>query len=78
MTILTVSGVHADPKPLADCTLLVAHDANAQNAKRQETSSVVSPSAGPYALLPSDPSHEYRLCLWDRVVCLRQSPDKPS
>lgn len=25
--------------------------------------------------LPSDPSHEYRLCLRDRVVCLRQSPD---
>jgi len=25
--------------------------------------------------LPSDPSHEYRLCLQDRVVCLRQSPD---
>ncbi|KAI0293100.1 DNA glycosylase [Russula brevipes] len=27
------------------------------------------------AALPSDPSHEYRLCLQDRVVCLRQSPD---
>jgi len=26
--------------------------------------------------LPSDPSHEYRLCLQDRVVCLRQSPDR--
>jgi N-glycosylase/DNA lyase len=25
--------------------------------------------------LPLDPSHEYRLCLQDRVVCLRQSPD---
>ncbi|KAN0112093.1 DNA glycosylase [Russula decolorans] len=25
--------------------------------------------------LPSEPSHEYRLCLQDRVVCLRQSPD---
>ncbi|KAI9508280.1 DNA glycosylase [Russula earlei] len=24
---------------------------------------------------PSSPSHEYRLCLQDRVVCLRQSPD---
>ncbi|KAI0306353.1 DNA glycosylase [Multifurca ochricompacta] len=24
---------------------------------------------------PSDPSHEYRLCLQDRVVCLRQSPE---
>ena len=28
-----------------------------------------------HAALPSDPSHEYRLCLQDRVVCLRQSPD---
>ncbi|KAN0141005.1 DNA glycosylase [Lactarius tabidus] len=28
-----------------------------------------------HAPLPSDPSHEYRLCLQDRVVCLRQSPD---
>jgi N-glycosylase/DNA lyase len=28
-----------------------------------------------HATLPSDPSHEYRLCLQDRVVCLRQSPD---
>ena len=27
------------------------------------------------ASLPSEPSHEYRLCLQDRVVCLRQSPD---
>ncbi|KAI9449902.1 DNA glycosylase [Lactarius psammicola] len=27
------------------------------------------------AALPSDPSHEYRLCLHDRIVCLRQSPD---
>ncbi|KAA1469465.1 DNA glycosylase [Dentipellis sp. KUC8613] len=27
------------------------------------------------ALTPSEPSHEYRLCLRDRVVCLRQSPD---
>lgn len=25
--------------------------------------------------LPLDPPHEYRLCLQDRVVCLRQSPD---
>lgn len=25
--------------------------------------------------LPSEPSHEYRLCLQDRVVCLRQSSD---
>lgn len=28
-----------------------------------------------HATLPCDPSHEYRLCLQDRVVCLRQSPD---
>lgn len=28
-----------------------------------------------HATLPSDPSHEYRLCLQDRVVCLRQSTD---
>ena len=28
-----------------------------------------------HAALPSDPSHEYRLCLQDRVVCLRQTPD---
>lgn len=28
-----------------------------------------------HASLPSEPSHEYRLCLQDRVVCLRQSPD---
>ncbi|KAI0273348.1 N-glycosylase/DNA lyase [Gloeopeniophorella convolvens] len=28
-----------------------------------------------HAVLLSDPSHEYRLCLRDRVVCLRQSPD---
>jgi N-glycosylase/DNA lyase len=27
------------------------------------------------AASPSDPSHEYRLCLQDRVVCLRQSPN---
>jgi N-glycosylase/DNA lyase len=27
-----------------------------------------------HAVLPSDPSHEYRLCLQDRIVCLRQSP----
>ena len=28
-----------------------------------------------HTALPSDPSYEYRLCLQDRVVCLRQSPD---
>ncbi len=28
-----------------------------------------------HAALPPDPSHEYRLCLQDRVICLRQSPD---
>jgi len=28
-----------------------------------------------HAALTSDPFHEYRLCLQDRVVCLRQSPD---
>jgi hypothetical protein len=28
-----------------------------------------------HAALPSDPSHEYRLCLQDRVVCLSQSLD---
>ena len=28
-----------------------------------------------HAALPLDPSHEYRLCLQDRIVCLRQSPD---
>lgn len=31
--------------------------------------------AGDIATNPSSPTHEYRFCLRDRLVCLRQSPD---
>ena len=32
-------------------------------------------SASDIAASPSFPTHEYRFCLRDRLVCLRQSPD---
>ena len=63
----TPPGFHAFPLPLAQLSLAAVLKCG------QSFRWSIYPL---HAALPSDPSHEYRLCLQDRVVCLRQSPDK--
>ena len=62
----TQPGFHALPLPLAQLSLAAVLKCG--QSFRWSIHSL-------HPALPSDPSHEYRLCLQDRVVCLRQSPD---
>ena len=64
--MLTPLGFHAIPLPLAQLSLAAVLKCG------QSFRWLIYPL---HTALPSDPSHEYRLCLHDRVVCLRQSPD---
>ncbi|KAH9002589.1 DNA glycosylase [Lactarius hatsudake] len=64
--VRTPPGYHALPLPLAQLSLAAVLKCG------QSFRWSIYPL---HAALPSDPSHEYRLCLQDRVVCLRQSPD---
>lgn len=65
-SMITLPGFHALPLPLAQLSLAAVLKCG------QSFRWSVYPL---HVTLPSDPSHEYRLCLQDRVVCLRQSPD---
>jgi N-glycosylase/DNA lyase len=60
----TPPGFHALPLPLAQLSLAAVLKCG------QSFRWSIYPL---HAALPSDPTHEYRLCLQDRVVCLRQS-----
>jgi N-glycosylase/DNA lyase len=62
----TPPGFHALPLPLAQLSLAAVLKCG------QSFRWSIYPL---HPALPSDPIHEYRLCLQDRVVCLRQSPD---
>jgi N-glycosylase/DNA lyase len=62
----TPPGFHALPLPLAQLSLAAVLKCG------QSFRWSIYPL---HSALPSDPTHEYRLCLQDRVVCLRQSPD---
>jgi N-glycosylase/DNA lyase len=59
-------GFHALPLPLAQLSLAAVLKCG--QSFRWEIYPL-------HPALPLDPSHEYRLCLQDRVVCLRQSPN---
>lgn len=58
--------------PLSTVQLSLAAVLNCGQSFRWTTFPLTS---GPDSGHPSIPTHEYRLCLRDRVVCLRQSPD---
>jgi N-glycosylase/DNA lyase len=62
----TPPGFHALPLPLAQLSLAAV----LKCGQSFRWSIYPLPST-----LPSDPTHEYRLCLQDRVICLRPSPD---
>ncbi|VDC06549.1 unnamed protein product [Peniophora sp. CBMAI 1063] len=62
-------GFHALPLPLAQLSLAAVLKCG-QSFRWSIHPLVFSPTPDPEA-----PSHEYRLCLRDRVVCLRQTPD---
>jgi N-glycosylase/DNA lyase len=62
----TPPGVHALPIPLAQLSLAAVLKCG------QSFCWSIYPL---HSALPSGPTHEYRLCLQDRVVYLRQSPD---
>jgi N-glycosylase/DNA lyase len=65
-SMTTPPGFHALPLPLAQLSLAAVLKCG------QSFRWSIYPL---HPALPSDPIHEYRLCLQDRVVCLRQSPD---
>ncbi|TFK55085.1 DNA glycosylase [Heliocybe sulcata] len=62
------AGFHALPLPIVQLSL-----AAVLKCGQSFRWSIFPLSSGPVP--PSHPTHEYRLCLRDRVVCLRQSPD---
>ena len=62
-------GFRALPLPLAQLSLAAVLKCG-QSFRWSIHPLVVSPSTDPAA-----PTHEYRLCLRDRVVCLRQAPE---
>ena len=66
MAIMAPFGFHALPLPFAQLSLAAVLKCG------QSFRWSIYPL---HPALPLDPSHEYRLCLQDRVVCLRQSPD---
>lgn len=71
MLITAFAGFRSLPLPVAQLSLAAVLQCG--QSFRWDTYPLYSGQTSPHDT--STPTHEYRLCLRDRVVCLRQSPD---